>query len=116
MQAEAVDRKTYNQLKEMMGEDFITELVDTYLDDSPQQISSLRESLTRGDAETFRRSAHSLKSNSASIGALTLSGMARELEMLGKSGSLGGAGPLVEQLANEYDQVRSLLVGWRHES
>jgi HPt (histidine-containing phosphotransfer) domain-containing protein len=116
MDKQVIDRNTYDQLKEMAGEDYIGELVDAYLDDSPQLIAAMRDCLKSNDADAFRRSAHSLKSNSASLGAITLSGMARELEMVGKSGDLTGAPPLLEQLTLEYDHVRKQLMDWRHES
>ena len=49
----------------------------------------------------LRRAAHSLTSNAASCGAMTLSGLARDLEALAKTGELASAGPRVERLAGE---------------
>jgi HPt (histidine-containing phosphotransfer) domain-containing protein len=72
MTEQVIDRTTFDQLKEMMGADFIGELIDTYLEDSPQLIAALNRALASGDCESFRRAAHSLKSNSASFGAAGL--------------------------------------------
>jgi HPt (histidine-containing phosphotransfer) domain-containing protein len=46
-------------------------------------LKELRDSLAAGDADSFRRAAHSLKSNSLTFGALTLGAMARDLELGG---------------------------------
>jgi HPt (histidine-containing phosphotransfer) domain-containing protein len=115
MDRQVIDRETYDQLKSMAGEDFIGELIDAYLDDSPQLITAMRESLKSSDADVFRRSAHSLKSNSASLGAINLAALARELEMMGKAGDLTGAQPVLDQLILEYDCVKNKLVDWQHE-
>ena len=46
----------------------------------------IRRALSDGDCEAFRRAAHSLKSNSATFGAMTLSAQCRELiDMLATS-------------------------------
>lgn len=116
MEKQVIDRITYEQLKNMAGADFIGELIDAYLEDSPQLIAAMHTSLQSNDVEVFRRSAHSLKSNSASLGALDLSGMARELEMMGKEGNLTNALPLLNRLSAEYDSVQETLKDWRHES
>ena len=70
---------------------------------------SLQQALDGNDAELFRRSAHSLKSNSAAFGAVTLAELARELEMLGKEGRLAGAGDKVARAAAEYQRVQQAL-------
>ena len=46
-------------------------------------LAELRARSRNGDAERFRRAAHSLKSNSNTFGALTLGALARELELGG---------------------------------
>jgi HPt (histidine-containing phosphotransfer) domain-containing protein len=93
-----IDRTTFNELKQMSGTDFIGELIDTFLEDAPKLIAEMKSSLSEGNAETFRRAAHSLKSNAATFGARHLSGLARDLESLGRDGRLSGAGPLLEDV------------------
>ena len=46
-------------------------------------LAELRSARAAGDAERFRRAAHSLKSNSNTFGALALGALARELELNG---------------------------------
>jgi HPt (histidine-containing phosphotransfer) domain-containing protein len=109
MPTSAIDLPTYNNLRSEMGEDFIVELVDTYLEDAPNLFAEMRKSLDHSDSESFGRAAHSLKSTSATFGALNLSALAKELEMMGKSGSLVGAEPKLELAASEFNQVEKTL-------
>ncbi|HEV8722587.1 MAG TPA: Hpt domain-containing protein [Candidatus Binatia bacterium] len=55
------------------GEDFLIELIDVYLKDTPNRVMRLRQALDGGDSEAFVREAHTLKSSSASVGAMGLS-------------------------------------------
>ncbi len=85
-----IDPKTYDELVETVGSDFIGELVATYLEETPELLAQLHDAWQRRDVETFRRAAHSIKSSSASLGALRLAEQARALELLGQQGQLDG--------------------------
>src|SRR5512142_2677500 len=87
-----LDLSTFEELKQMSGPDFIDELVDTYLEDAPRLVREMQSALAARDADTFRRAAHSLKSNSATFGAMHLSALAKDLEMLAKENKLDAAG------------------------
>ena len=79
-------------------------------EDAPELLRSLEQALDGNDAELFRRSAHSLKSNSAAFGAVTLAELARELEMIGKEGTPGRSGrDKVARAAAEYQRVQQAL-------
>ena len=73
-----------------MGADFIMEVIEVFNEDAPKLLQDLQQALTTHDADLFRRAAHSLKSNSAAFGAMKLSEMAQELEIMGKARQLGG--------------------------
>jgi HPt (histidine-containing phosphotransfer) domain-containing protein len=83
-----IDRNTFENLKQMSGADFIGELIDTLLEDGPKLIADMKNAHAAKDADSFRRAAHSLKSNAATFGADKLAGLARELEDLGRAGNL----------------------------
>jgi HPt (histidine-containing phosphotransfer) domain-containing protein len=106
-----IDSATFDELVASTGGDaaFIQELIDTYLSDAPQLFAEMRSSLDAKDAETFRRAAHSLKSNSASLGAMALSAQAKELEMMGKAANLEGAAAKVAAADVEYARVKVAL-------
>ncbi len=115
MAKSVVDQGVFDALKEMVGEDFIGELLDTFLEDAPQLIAALGKALEAGDAEAFRRSAHSLKSNAASFGANALSEQAKALELLGREGRLAHAQDQLKALSAEYQKVEQALKKLLHE-
>ncbi len=106
-----LDRSTFEELRQMSGPDFIDELVDTFLEDAPGLIREMRTALQARDAETFRRAAHSLKSNSATFGATRLSIMAKELEGLGRENKLEAAARLLPAVEPAFDAVAEELKG-----
>lgn len=106
-----IDKRTFEELKRTAGADFIDELVNTFLEDAPKILKEMNSALATGDAEAFRRAAHSFKSNSATFGANRMAELARELEMLGKENRLGDAGNRPESLEKLYQVVASELKG-----
>ncbi|MBH9578448.1 Hpt domain-containing protein [Inhella proteolytica] len=80
---ELIDGETFAELQQTAGAEFVTELVGTFLEEAPRMLAALRTALARDDAQTFRRTAHSIKSNSLSFGAQPLAEAARALELGG---------------------------------
>ena len=107
-----IDSATFKELQDAAGEAFVVELVDTFLADAPTMLADLRSSLAAGDADKFRRAAHSLKSNSLTFGAAALGALARELEHqgLGHAAAENAQGVTqLEALAQEYERVAAAL-------
>ena len=104
-----IDEKTFAELKQMSGAEFINELIDTFLDDSPRLIEEMESTLKVKNADSFRRAAHSLKSNAATFGAGELFELAKELEMLGKENKLDETGDRLKALQESYESVREEL-------
>jgi HPt (histidine-containing phosphotransfer) domain-containing protein len=92
-----------------MGSGFLAELLSTFVEDSQDLVSRMRHALVEQDVDAFRRAAHSLTSNAASFGAMTLADLAKALETQARSGNLDGAVARVERLARECERaVRAL--------
>jgi len=106
-----IDQATFGELKQMSGEDFINELIDTFLEDAPQMIAEMKSALEGNDADTFRRAAHSMKSNAATFGASDLSLLAKDLEMLGKENKLNETGDKLKSMEEAYASARDELEG-----
>src|SRR4030065_2840037 len=81
---------------------FVRELIEAFLEDGREQIAAMRKSLASGDAVTFQRAAHSLKSSSANLGALELSAQAKALELLDKAGRRRAGAEEVEAVARGF--------------
>jgi len=110
-ETDTIDRAVLAGVLDSVGgdRDFLAELIETYLDDSPRLLEAMHTALAAGNADDFRRAAHSLKSNSASLGAMPLSRMARGLEELGKAGTLEEAAADLAEAEAEYALVRAAL-------
>ena len=80
------------------------------IESAPKQLESLRSALSGRDAETFRRSAHSLKANAATVGADALAHTFQELEDLGAAGDLESA---ADKVAAAQQAYRSLIAAIR---
>ena len=89
-----IDDAAFAELLETVGGDreFLAELVDTYLADSPGLFAELRAAIAADDAATARRAAHTLKSTSASFGANGLAAQCREIEAMAATRPAGRVG------------------------
>jgi HPt (histidine-containing phosphotransfer) domain-containing protein len=109
----AISESEYQALVEMVGPDapdVLLDLLDTYLDESSTLVASIQEGIRSGNIANVLRPAHSLKSSSASLGAMRLSKLCADLEahLRGSLPNLDVAsqGQLIE---NEFNRVQSSL-------
>lgn len=107
-----IDRNTFEELKQMSGGDFINELIDAFLEEAPNMIASMHTALDARDVETFRRNAHSLKSNANTFGATELASLAKVLEGMAKENDLN-IGNSLDTLEEEFGRVVEELKGLR---
>jgi len=107
-----INQATFEELKQMSGEDFINELIDAFLDDAPDMLNNMKAALETKDVESFRRNAHSLKSNANTFGATELGELAKELEFMAKENNLE-IGNRLEVLNEAYGKVAEELKGMR---
>jgi two-component system sensor histidine kinase/response regulator len=91
------------------GSVLVQKVIGAYLVDTPPRIVQLRAAVDAGDAETLRKAAHALKSSSANVGAERLASLFKELEALGRSATVDGAGTLVASLDEELPRVLAAL-------
>ena len=75
-------------------------------------MQNMQTAAEAGDVETFRRNAHSLKSNAYTFGAAELGRLARELEAMGKENDLN-IGDRLKVLQAEFETVAQELRGLR---
>lgn len=88
-----LDPSALDSYREFMGEDaqvFIDEIIQSFLEAGPQLVKTAEQALQDGQQEAFVRAVHTLKSNSATLGATQLSALAAEMERKGKSEGLAG--------------------------
>ena len=104
----ALDRSVLASLRELQDDgdpDIVAEVGGLFLEHSPQKIAAILKAVENGDAKGLQTAAHSLKSSSAYVGAMRLSELSRELEIMGRSQVMNRAEEKAEKLNREYKQV-----------
>ncbi len=109
----SLDAAAHERLRELGGDDFLAEVIDTFLADAPALLATLRRSLGEEDADELRRAAHTLKSNGATLGAEGFTQLCRELEERARSRELDRAGELVDRIEREYGALEEALAALR---
>lgn len=110
----SIDLQTIEALRALSpesGNEFLRELVDIYLQDTPERLTELEQALARSDAPTLTRAAHTIKGSSSNFGAVRLSKLAQQVELSGKTADLTGAAATVTELKDEYARVAAALTG-----
>lgn len=103
--APAINIAVYAELQDAAGAEFAADLVATFIEEAPPMLAELRAALVGGDAERFRRAAHSLKSNGHTFGAAPLAELARDLEL----GGLPADATPLDALDIEYARAAAAL-------
>ena len=106
-----IDLATFRALEESAGADFVAELVDTFVAEAPLMLAEMRSARSAGDAERFRRAAHSLKSNCDTFGALALGAEARALEQRGLDADPARDASAIDGIEAGCDRVALALKG-----
>ena len=108
-----LDASALASLRDLGGEQFLAELIDTFLSDAPVLVAALRSTYDQGDTEGLRRAAHTLKSNGQTFGAGAFSQLCRELEVRARSDELNGTAELVDRIEREYPALEKALAELR---
>jgi len=110
--APVLDPSILEDLETMLGEE-VERLVDVFLEDTPRLVRSLEDAATGPDYEALREAAHSLKSSSANLGAMSLSTAARRVELAARERTLERPAVAVALIANEFARARQQLLARR---
>jgi signal transduction histidine kinase/CheY-like chemotaxis protein/HPt (histidine-containing phosphotransfer) domain-containing protein/PAS domain-containing protein len=114
--APILDQVVLAELRDNMDAEFTIELIGDFFAGAPDMLATMQQSLTQGQPADLRLAAHTLKSNSASLGALRLAEVCRILEELGKTGVLDDTTAAhVASAEAEYEQARQALETARKE-
>ena len=106
------DRKMINHLNELAGPEFVQEVIDNYLSESRESVEALRQAFQAADVESFRFSAHALRSGAANLGIMRLFDMCHDLETI-SAHELGEMGPThLRRLSAELAVVEDALLHW----
>ncbi|MDR2960252.1 MAG: response regulator [Stenotrophomonas sp.] len=110
-QQPVLDRDVLDELHAVIGEAAIR-IVTVFLEDAPAMVQQLQLAAQNGDESRLQAVAHSLKSSSANVGALSLSAVAARIEHEARSGSLQRPAVAVALLVAEFARARVALTGY----
>jgi len=108
-----IDRAMLNGLIDSLGpgaKDIIPSLLDSFCTDAQELIDAAHEALKKGEHIELRRAAHTLKSTSATVGAMILSQASRDLEVVAKDGDLHRAAYLITALEHSFAAAQAALM------
>ena len=91
------------------NDEFLREIIGIFLQDTPQRITELEQSLVASDQPRFTRAAHSIKGSSSNLGALALRAVAERLEHQSKQSGVAGLEPMIAELKSEFAQATAAL-------
>jgi HPt (histidine-containing phosphotransfer) domain-containing protein len=97
------------ELQEIGEPDIVAEIGGLFLEHAPQKLSAIRDAAERKDARGLQMAAHSLKSSSAYVGAMRLSALCKEMEEMGRSGSMEGVAEKARDLTAEFLHAKAAL-------
>ena len=104
------DPQVVRDLLEMFGDPaLVVKVIRLFLEEAPKQVDAVAQGVSHGVLQEVRRSAHTLKSSAASVGAKHLSELSARVEELTKAQRMDDVLPLVEPLRSSLDQVREIL-------
>lgn len=99
----------YRQVQQPGKPDLIKRLVRVYLKSSPKILQDISQAAKSNDTEKLWRSAHSLKSSSANLGACRLALLCEELEIMGRENRVDDPVRIAREIEAEFKEVTDAL-------
>ncbi|MEO6719502.1 MAG: Hpt domain-containing protein [Ferruginibacter sp.] len=93
-------------LEEMDDRNFLIQVIELYLEDTPKDLAEMTQALDIPDASTIARSAHKLKSSTGMLQATKLYTILEQTETIAKSGAVS---PQLVDLVNKVNEEFEVL-------
>jgi len=100
-----IDHNKLDAMRELLGDDFES-LIHAFLNSGTSIIESLPTAITEQDSTEAERLAHSLKSASANVGAVTLSRLANNAEDSIRDSGLNNIESTINCIKLEFEDVQ----------
>ncbi len=94
----------------LMGdEELAKDIIKSFLDNIPGDITAIKQAFAKNDALSMRRLAHSVKGAAGSIGAKALQDVAFQMEKAGEAGDMDKAALLLPQTDDQFKKLKKSL-------
>ena len=107
--ARPLDQDALSRLRRFGGAKLLHEMISLYVQSAPGRLAAAEAGLAAGDAIAIESAFHSLKSSSAQLGALRLSRLCEEAEIMARDGTLTGIAALLAASREELGRVERWL-------
>lgn len=104
-----INPRSLERLRNLGGSKLVRNVIQIFLAHVPMRMAGARESLQSGDLKGVGRAVHSVKSSAGNVGAEMLGELAGRIEQLADEQSGDSIGALLEQLEQNYSQVKARL-------
>jgi HPt (histidine-containing phosphotransfer) domain-containing protein len=89
--------------------ELLRELIEVFSEEGPRMMARVEDAIRNGSALDLEKAGHKMKGSVLQFSATAAAAVAARLEEKGRSGSVAGAGPLVEQLKQEIELLQNTL-------
>ena len=90
--------------------ELLQEIVTIFMETSPEQMAALANSIAAGEVKDVAIKAHGMKGGASNFCARKFVASALRLELLAKTGTLDGAGLLLDAMKANYAELEELVV------
>lgn len=104
-----VDESTLDALKNLGGNEFVLEVVDTFRKDAWRLIDELKQVAQKGDTREFRELLHSMRSGAVNVGGIKLCQILTSLRDVSSKELRATGGAYVEKIESELSRLDTML-------
>jgi len=99
-----------DQLRGNGQNDDFREIISMYIDQTDEQLSTVKNALNEKNFESITNKAHQIKGSSANLGARQLSDLCSRLEDSAKEGDLYSSKRLINEISGTFSRTRVQLL------
>jgi HPt (histidine-containing phosphotransfer) domain-containing protein len=102
-----------HELERETDSDFVVELIDIYLTETPKQIQAISTALSTEAFQTLMIAAHTLKGSSLNLGAKQLGALCMKFEEIGRIGKSIPESSSTAEIDKEFETVKAMLLDFK---
>lgn len=101
-ESDVLDDSALDRLREWGGEKLLSQMIKLFLENAPTRMAQIRAGASGMDLQEAEKGGHSLKSSAANVGALTLRGLAADIERAAGAGDLNQVQELLPSIETAF--------------
>lgn len=98
-----------SMLEEMDDTEYLLDMLQSLLNDSPDDLNALKTAFTKNDLTVVCQKAHKLKNSAGIIQAESLMQLLQQIEAAGKTGAITELPALIDEASTLYSNIEASL-------